>query len=85
VEFARLSCFLILSNWHSRIPAGGQAGEPMTHTEGGSQFVVQVAGGHGLIETDLGDDVVAFALPGEGLLGRIRLFAECRPARAATC
>ncbi|HET8746962.1 MAG TPA: PQQ-binding-like beta-propeller repeat protein [Ramlibacter sp.] len=49
--------------WRSRLPAGGQA-TPMTY-EGadGRQFVVVVAGGHGSLGTQAGDDVIAYALP----------------------
>ncbi|WP_191058184.1 glucose/quinate/shikimate family membrane-bound PQQ-dependent dehydrogenase [Geminicoccus harenae] len=49
--------------WQARLPAGGQA-TPMTYTVGDRQFVVQVAGGHGSIGTDIGDHVIAYALPG---------------------
>jgi quinoprotein glucose dehydrogenase len=50
--------------WKGRLPAGGQA-TPMTYrsTEDGRQFVVIAAGGHGRLDTDIGDSVVAFALP----------------------
>jgi quinoprotein glucose dehydrogenase len=49
--------------WKGRLPAGGQA-TPMTYRvrEGGRQFVVIAAGGHGRAGTRLGDYVVAFAL-----------------------
>jgi quinoprotein glucose dehydrogenase len=57
--------------WKGRLPAGGQA-TPMSYrlAEDGRQFVVIAAGGHGRMETDIGDSVVAFALPqtGAGLL-----------------
>lgn len=49
--------------WKGRLPAGGQA-TPMTyrlHAEG-KQYVVIAAGGHGGLETTLGDYLVAFAL-----------------------
>lgn len=49
--------------WKGRLPAGGQA-TPMTyrlHPEG-KQYVVIAAGGHGGLETTLGDYLVAFAL-----------------------
>ena len=51
--------------WKGRLPAGGQA-TPMTYrlSENGRQFVVIAAGGHGRIGTDIGDSLVAFALPG---------------------
>jgi quinoprotein glucose dehydrogenase len=50
--------------WRGRLPAGGQA-TPMSYRlgEGGRQFVVIAAGGHGRLGTDIGDSLVAFALP----------------------
>ena len=50
--------------WRGRLPAGGQA-TPMTYRvrPDGRQFVVVAAGGHPLMQTRLGDSVVAFALP----------------------
>jgi quinoprotein glucose dehydrogenase len=50
--------------WKGRLPAGAQA-TPMTYRlrEGGKQYVVIAAGGHGRAGTALGDYVVAFALP----------------------
>jgi quinoprotein glucose dehydrogenase len=53
--------------WKGRLPAGGQA-TPMTYrsTENGRQFVIIAAGGHGRLGTDIGDSVVAFALPDSG-------------------
>ena len=50
--------------WRGRLPAGGQAG-PMTFVSPttGKQYVVIPAGGHVSMQTDLGDAVVAFALP----------------------
>jgi quinoprotein glucose dehydrogenase len=50
--------------WKGRLPAGGQA-TPITYrsTEQGRQFVIIAAGGHGRLGTDIGDSVVAFALP----------------------
>jgi PQQ enzyme repeat len=50
--------------WRGRLPAGGQA-TPMSYRleENGRQFVVIAAGGHGRMGTDIGDSVVAFALP----------------------
>lgn len=48
--------------WHGRLPAGGQA-TPVTYLgNDGRQFVVIVAGGHGLIGTKPGDFVIAYAL-----------------------
>lgn len=50
--------------WRDHLPAGGQAG-PMTYRlrRDGRQFVVIAAGGHGTLGTELGDHLVAFALP----------------------
>jgi quinoprotein glucose dehydrogenase len=50
--------------WKGRLPAGGQA-TPMTYRtrDGGRQYVVIAAGGHGRAGTRLGDALVAFALP----------------------
>ncbi len=48
--------------WADRLPAGGQS-TPMTYAEGGRQFVVTAAGGHGSFGTKLGDAIVAYALP----------------------
>lgn len=51
--------------WRGKLPAGGQAG-PMTFVSPttGKQYVVIPAGGHVSMQTDIGDAVVAFALPG---------------------
>jgi quinoprotein glucose dehydrogenase len=53
--------------WKGRLPAGGQA-TPMSYrlSKNGRQFVVIAAGGHGRLGTDIGDSVVAFALPERG-------------------
>ena len=50
--------------WRGKLPAGGQAG-PMTFVspDSGKQYVVIPAGGHVSMQTDIGDAVVAFALP----------------------
>ncbi len=50
--------------WKGRLPAGGQA-TPLTYRTdpGARQFVVIAAGGHALMQTKLGDYVVAYALP----------------------
>lgn len=50
--------------WRARLPAGGQA-TPMTFRlrKDGRQFVVIAAGGHKYLGTDVGDSLVAFALP----------------------
>jgi len=50
--------------WRTKLPAGGQA-TPMTYRlrADGRQYVVIAAGGHGRMGTELGDALVAFALP----------------------
>ena len=48
--------------WQDKLPAGGQA-TPMTYEENGRQYVVIMAGGHHFMETPVGDDLVAYALP----------------------
>ncbi len=48
--------------WKGRLPAGGQA-TPMTYVWKGRQYVVIAAGGHAMMDTKRGDEVVAFALP----------------------
>jgi quinoprotein glucose dehydrogenase len=48
--------------WQEQLPAGGQA-NPMTYEADGRQFVVIAAGGHFLMQTRLGDFVVAYAVP----------------------
>jgi quinoprotein glucose dehydrogenase len=49
--------------WEAELPASAQA-TPMTYrSKSGKQFVVIAAGGHGVMQTKLGDHVVAFALP----------------------
>jgi quinoprotein glucose dehydrogenase len=48
--------------WKADLPAGGNA-TPMTYEIGGKQYVAIVAGGHSRLGTELGDHVVAFALP----------------------
>jgi quinoprotein glucose dehydrogenase len=50
--------------WSAVLPAGGQA-TPMTFQLGPDrkQFVVIAAGGHATMRTQMGDSVVAFALP----------------------
>jgi quinoprotein glucose dehydrogenase len=49
--------------WTDKLPAGGQA-TPMTYETDGKQYLVIVAGGHHFMETPIGDDVIAYALPG---------------------
>lgn len=48
--------------WSDVLPAGGQA-TPITYEAGGRQYVVMMAGGHHFMETPIGDEVVAYALP----------------------
>ena len=48
--------------WSFELPAGGQA-TPMTYTLKGKQYLVIAAGGHGKLNTKLGDYVLAFTLP----------------------
>jgi quinoprotein glucose dehydrogenase len=50
------------SLWHDALPAGGQAG-PMTYEANGRQYVVIMAGGHHFMETPVGDELIAYALP----------------------
>jgi quinoprotein glucose dehydrogenase len=50
--------------WQDKLPAGGQA-TPMTYEENGRQYVVIMAAGHHFMETPIGDDVIAYALPGK--------------------
>lgn len=47
--------------WKVRLPAGGQA-TPMTYMANGRQYVVIVAGGHGILGTKPGDHVLAYAV-----------------------
>ncbi|MCA0048182.1 membrane-bound PQQ-dependent dehydrogenase, glucose/quinate/shikimate family [Mesorhizobium sp. B283B1A] len=48
--------------WQTDLPAGGQT-TPMTYEVGGRQYVVIAPGGHHFMETKVGDDVIAYALP----------------------
>lgn len=48
--------------WETRLPAGGYA-TPSVYLAGGKQFVVIAAGGGGKLETKVGDEFIAFALP----------------------
>jgi quinoprotein glucose dehydrogenase len=52
--------------WSARLPAGGQA-TPMTYRSAasGRQFVVVAAGGKWMLNTRVGDYLVAYALPQE--------------------
>jgi quinoprotein glucose dehydrogenase len=49
--------------WRGRLPAGARS-TPMTYSAGGRQFVVIAAGGDGELFGS-GDQLIAFALPGE--------------------
>jgi quinoprotein glucose dehydrogenase len=48
--------------WRGRLPAGGQA-TPTTYVWQAKQYVVIYSGGNARMGTDLGDEIVAFALP----------------------
>jgi len=48
--------------WTGKIPVSAQS-TPMTYMYRGRQYVVVAAGGHGGLGTQLGDSVIAFALP----------------------
>ena len=48
--------------WTDLLPAGGQA-TPMTYEANGRQYVVIMAGGHHFMETPVGDELIAYALP----------------------
>ncbi|MDC0886209.1 membrane-bound PQQ-dependent dehydrogenase, glucose/quinate/shikimate family [Altererythrobacter sp.] len=50
--------------WSDVLPAGGQA-NPMTYEYEGRQYVVMMAGGHHFMQTKIGDELVAYALPTE--------------------
>ena len=50
--------------WTDTLPAGGQA-TPMTYEVDGRQYVVLMTGGHHFMETKIGDQVIAWALPEE--------------------
>jgi quinoprotein glucose dehydrogenase len=49
--------------WEAELPASAQATPMSYRSKSGKQFVVVAAGGHGVMQTKLGDHVVAFALP----------------------
>lgn len=51
--------------WQDKLPAGGQA-TPMTYEVNGRQYVVLMTGGHHFMETPVGDQVIAWALPVAG-------------------
>jgi quinoprotein glucose dehydrogenase len=48
--------------WKDALPGGGQA-SPMTYEANGRQYVVIMAGGHHFMETPIGDELIAYALP----------------------
>ena len=48
--------------WQDTLPAGGQAG-PMVYEANGRQYLVIMAGGHHFMETPIGDELIAYALP----------------------
>lgn len=50
--------------WQVDLPAGGQT-TPMTYEVNGRQYVVIYPGGHHFMETKVGDQVIAYALPKE--------------------
>ena len=49
--------------WEGRLPYSAQSG-PLTYMHDGRQYVVVAAGGHARLETEVGDTVMVFALPG---------------------
>lgn len=49
--------------WSDVLPAGGQA-TPMVYAVNGKQYLVIAPGGHHFMETPIGDQVIAYALPG---------------------
>jgi quinoprotein glucose dehydrogenase len=50
--------------WQDVLPAGGQA-NPITYEVDGRQYVLIAAGGHHFMETPVGDEIIAYALPEE--------------------
>ncbi|NML07998.1 membrane-bound PQQ-dependent dehydrogenase, glucose/quinate/shikimate family [Sphingomonas sp. G-3-2-10] len=50
--------------WQAKLPAGGQA-TPITYEAGGRQYVAIMTGGHHFMETPIGDQIIAWALPAE--------------------
>ena len=48
--------------WETTLPAGGQS-TPMTYEVNGRQYVVLAPGGHHFMETKVGDQIIAYALP----------------------
>ena len=53
--------------WRARLPAGGQAA-PISYVSGrtGRQYIVIAAGGHQVLQTRVGDSLIAYALPRVG-------------------
>ncbi len=51
--------------WRTSLPAGGQS-NPMTYRspKTGRQYVLIAAGGHIMLQSPLGDQIIAYALPG---------------------
>lgn len=50
--------------WQDVLPAGGQA-TPITYEANGRQYVAIMAGGHHFMETPIGDELIAYALPAD--------------------
>ena len=50
--------------WKDVLPAGGQA-TPIVYEQGGREYLVIYAGGHHFMETPVGDEVIAYALPSD--------------------
>ncbi len=48
--------------WSAELPFSAQS-TPMTYSVDGKQYIVICAGGHGKVGNQVGDAVVAFALP----------------------
>ena len=48
--------------WETDLPAGGQT-TPMTYEVDGRQYVAIAPGGHHFMETPVGDQIIAYALP----------------------
>ncbi|WCT74238.1 membrane-bound PQQ-dependent dehydrogenase, glucose/quinate/shikimate family [Sphingomonas naphthae] len=51
--------------WTDVLPAGGQA-TPMLYEVAGREYLVIMTGGHHFMETPIGDQVIAYALPKRG-------------------
>ena len=50
--------------WSAELPAGGQA-NPITYEVDGQQYVMVTAMGHHFMESGVGDEVMAWALPAD--------------------